>query len=352
MNETLQNQISALLSSEEEVFDMQKLFGEASARQYFRVKTTRRSLIAMLLPEGAQSVAEEITKTDPSFILKELPFLNVQRYLQCGDIAVPAVFAQDATERLILLEDLGEISLEKCVAVFSAREQSEQRLNVYKKAIDVMLEMQSLGEKRHENNCIAFHRRFSSELFLWELEHFREYGIEDRFQLQVNAEVREKLRDYFTEIAQKLAALPFGLTHRDFQSRNLMLHQDRFYVIDFQDALLGPPHYDLVALLRDSYIDLSASERHELIHYYLARRTEYALSPLDAERFWHDFALMTLQRKLKDAGRFQFIATVKSNPNFLPYVTQTLSYVKEALAALPEYRDLQALLAQWVPELR
>ena len=61
-------------------------------------------------------------------------------------------------------------------------------------------------------------------------------------------------------IAEELAAEPRVLCHRDYHSRNLMLHEVSLYIIDFQDARMGPDTYDLVSLLRDSYVDFSEQQ--------------------------------------------------------------------------------------------
>ena len=71
-------------------------------------------------------------------------------------------------------------------------------------------------------------------------------------------------------IVETLAAEPRVLCHRDYHSRNLMLHDGRLYIIDFQDARMGPDTYDLVSLLRDSYVDLPEQTVDELIAYFLA----------------------------------------------------------------------------------
>ncbi len=60
------------------------------------------------------------------------------------------------------------------------------------------------------------------------------------------------------------------LCHRDYHSRNLMLHGGHLYIIDFQDARMGPDTYDLASLLRDSYVDISDRELDELMAYFLA----------------------------------------------------------------------------------
>ena len=77
-------------------------------------------------------------------------------------------------------------------------------------------------------------------------------------------------------LVEKLAAEPRVLCHRDYHSRNLMLHDGQLYIIDFQDARMGPDTYDLVSLLRDSYVDLPEQTVDELIAYFLALKGQTA----------------------------------------------------------------------------
>lgn len=302
---------------------MKKLFGDASNRVYYRDKDkTGRSVIIMELPEGTLSASEEITNlAQPP---KEIPFLNVQRFLSAAGLPVPEVYYFDAAKRHIGLEDLGDTLL------FHRVEKSggANRLREYKKAIDRLIDFQNT--RRGGKNCVAFERSFDATLLNWEFDHYWEFlgkGDYDLFQKTTR------------RITEELLALPQVLVHRDFQSRNLMWHQNRFYLIDFQDALIGPQPYDLVALLRDSYIDLS-EVLPELIDYYCAQ------AGCDRKAFQRAFDLQTVQRKLKDAGRFVYIDKVKKNPNYLQYIPLTLEYVRQALKKLPEYQTLTPALSQ------
>ena len=81
---------------------------------------------------------------------------------------------------------------------------------------------------------------------------------------------RDALRREFAILIEALASEPRVLCHRDYHSRNLMLHDEQLYIIDFQDARMGPDTYDLVSLLRDSYVDLPEQTVDELIAYFLA----------------------------------------------------------------------------------
>ncbi|HKY64209.1 MAG TPA: phosphotransferase [bacterium] len=347
MADNLDLSIQNLLGDRGRLSSKEKLFGEASYRVYYRVKTdSGQSFILMQMPPGKQSVSEEITNYKGPKL--EPPFLNVARYLQKVGLPSPQVLATDLESGLILLQDLGDKTLEKLLPNCNPA----MRDFFYKQAIDLMVELQKAGSERPDPECLAFQRSFDLPLLLWEFEHFIEYGIEDRFAKKLPQKERKWLMEAGHRLVEGLVRLPYGLTHRDFQSRNLMLHEYRFHLIDFQDALLGPAAYDMVALLRDSYVQLPMEEVVGLIDYYLGQRQKAGLPELKREDFLRQFHQVTLQRKLKDAGRFQFIKTVKGNPNFLPHVPASLAYVKEAFAALPEFNGLAEALAKHVPELQ
>jgi aminoglycoside/choline kinase family phosphotransferase len=110
--------------------------------------------------------------------------------------------------------------------------------------------------------------------------------------------------------------------------------------IDFQDALLGPRVYDLVALLNDSYQKFDRP-------FVEARLDDYARAAgLDAQGradLGREFDLVTVQRKLKDAGRFVFIDRVKQNPAFLRFVEPTIAKVRASLERLQDDADMRAL---------
>jgi aminoglycoside/choline kinase family phosphotransferase len=117
-----------------------------------------------------------------------------------------------------------------------------------------------------------------------------------------------------------------------------MLKRDELYLIDFQDALIGPYIYDLVALLRDSYIQLPFVIVSRLVDHYINQGQAAGLPWChDATAVHHAFHLQTVQRKLKDAGRFVFIERVKGNPSFLQYYDPSIFYVKQSLEELEGY---------------
>lgn len=321
---------------------IKKLKGDASNRSYYRVGTPPESWVVMEMPLDATKKSEEATKGEPP---KELPFLNVHRYLEKLGVRVPRILRYDEPAGMMVLEDLSDITFE------AALEGGKHREALYGRAVELLARLRVEAERRPDPECLAFTRAFDEDLYDWELHHFREWGLEAWSGKKPTEAERAELDRTFREIARTLAAAPRGFTHRDYQSRNIMVKEGELVVIDFQDALQGPRQYDLVALLRDSYVELDRDFVDTMLDRYIAAFRDAGGERIEPGPFKDFFDLLTIQRKLKDAGRFEFIHRVKGNPGFLVSIPASLRYVKAAFARRPELRKLQDLISRYVPEL-
>jgi aminoglycoside/choline kinase family phosphotransferase len=306
--------------------------GGASTRRYLRVRAPATSLVAMFVPDAAP---EEITSGAPT---SRWPFLEVHALLHGRGVRVPRLLAEDCARGLLLIEDLGDETL----AAFLERA-PERRAEIYREAVTDLARAQHALGALPEGSVVAG-RAFDEKLLRWELDHFREWGLDARGR-ELAADDRAAFDALADRLAHRIAAWPRGFTHRDYQSRNLMVRggagaAPELWWIDFQDALLGPRVYDLVALLNDSYQSIDRA-------FMEARLDEFAaVAGLDAagrEALGREFDVVTVQRKLKDAGRFIFIDRVKKNPSFLPYFEPSLEKVRGALARLQDEEDMRAL---------
>ncbi|MEZ4254797.1 MAG: phosphotransferase [Polyangiales bacterium] len=316
-----------------------RLRGDASTRIYYRLTlrapTAPTTALVMRLPADALR-SDEGTGAD---IPPELPFLNMQRALAVRGVPVPRVLAHDVPRRVVLLEDLGDETFEARLRERGVAAWPE----LYGHAVDLLADMHDRMASA-EPGCIAYTRRFDEALLRWELEHFVEWGI-DALRFPLTDAARATLASNFDALARELAEAPPHFVHRDYQSRNLMWTGDRLTVIDFQDALLGPMPYDLVALLCDSYVALAPELQRSLIARYVERRGGH----VDRAAFERLFWKVAVQRKLKDTGRFVFIDRVRGNPSFLPSFAPSLRYVARALAELPELRAVDGILREVLP---
>jgi aminoglycoside/choline kinase family phosphotransferase len=363
--------------------ELHNLGGHASLRIYWRVQLPANlaadqtaaprkpargefTRMAMVLPLTDAFRSEEGMSQTPA-ATDELPFINMQRYLVDIGMPVPEIDRVDMDLGVLLLEDLGDRTFEDMIEEvrrdreLSAAEHQDAFLGLYREAIDLLVEFQQavLNSRNASNtaggshDCIAFGRRFDRDLLRWELDHYLEWGLEARLQGDEAARVaarRDELGAAFERVVDRLLELPQTLVLRDYQSRNLMHKAGAWQIIDFQDALIGPFIYDLVALLRDSYIELSSAQVDELLGYYITRGARAALPwCADEDAAVEAFHLQTIQRKLKDAGRFINIDRVKGNPSFLPYYDSSIRYVYEAVHRLAGFTELAAILREVEP---
>jgi len=316
--------------------DFTALPAQLSTRRYYRLSLTGSpaSVIVMRLPDDEAA--------DGPSRVQARAFVDVQHFLSSRDIPVPQVYAEDIAHGLVLLEDLGDETFEARLRTLELGDWHRP----YSQAIDLLAKLHQTAESSTPDLSIALRRRFELSLLRSELDHFREWGLE-ALHGPLSPVDRAQLDAYFDHLVAAIAALPTGLVHRDFQSRNLMWAPSGALVtIDFQDAFIGPAAYDLVALLCDSYVDITAGLQDAMLLRYAERR-DFTAAQLT--QLVHGFRLIAVQRKLKDAGRFVFIDRVRKNPSFLGYYPGSLRYVARAIADLPELLPLQQALLRLVP---
>lgn len=332
---------------------LEPLSGDASSRSYYRAFLTGPgvppSAVVMELAGGSLPLSSEelAVFSEP---LKELPFLNIHRFLTKLGVRIPALYGQWPDQGLILLEDLGDRTLWDSVQGLAPAE----TVRWYEKAIDQLLLLQINGTRARDESCIAFKQRFDFRLYMWEFEHFIEYGMERGKKDTLKKKERELLTESFASISRQLEQQPPYLNHRDYHSWNLMVHEGELAMIDFQDALLAPIQYDLASLLNDRDTDsvIQPELETQLLDYYLRRMEETGEKISSRDEFIENYLLSALQRDLKVVGRFQYLDLVKGKPRYKQYIPITLKRVKRNLMRLPRMEKLMPVLASKFMEMR
>jgi N-acetylmuramate 1-kinase len=352
--ESLVAKIRAAFGRSTEVVLLSALAGDASSRRYYRAQLSGPeappSVVVMEVPAGPSlplsSEELAIFKEPP----KELPFLNLHRFLAAIGVRVPRLFGQWESEGVLLLEDLGDTALWDRV---QGRTESEI-LFWYEKAIDELLVLHICGTEARDDSCIAFQQRFDFRLYMWEFDHFIEYGLIKRADASVSRRTTEELRQVFTAIARRLESYPACLNHRDYHSWNLMIHNDAVAVIDFQDALLAPPQYDLASLLNDRVTDsiIQPTLEDHLLRYYMGKRAESEKDQVSRDEFFEIYLLSAIQRDLKVVGRFFYLDIVKGKPAYKRFIPATLRRLKRNLTRLPQTERLLPILTEHFEEMR
>ena len=304
------------------------LSGDASTRRYYRLVDGGTSYVLALYPEP--------------FVPEELTYLTVHGLLLSCGLPVPATVDVDGPRGIVLQEDLGDRTLQ----VVLEGDGGARREELFREAVDEIAQLQ-LKAAQGSQKVGCFRIAFDIEKLSWELHYFLKHFLEGHRGCDPTVEDRSTFSEAFHQLSQEIASWPRVLCHRDYHSRNLMLHGERLFWIDFQDARMGPATYDLASLLRDAYVDVPEELQEDLKE----RFRQEAAPDEPREVFRRRFDLMCVQRNLKALGTFGYMATVRDNPVYLPYIPRTLAHVRHNLSRYPELERLWRTLSRHVPEL-
>ena len=308
---------------------VQWLSGDASDRQYVRVHLDGGDTIVLAVHPGPIDYVA-------------MPFSAISALLARMALPAPRVLAYSDVFGVIAQEDLGDVTLQVQLAGDAVT--AHERL--YREAVELIHALQVRG-REHVSSSVPYTLAFDVEKLSFELNFFATHFLAGYRGITLSPAEQTQLAVEWASIVNELAAEPRVVCHRDYHSRNLMVHRSALYLIDFQDARMGPDTYDLASLLSDSYVDITEDERSRLIAYFME------LSGIrDGVEFRRRFDLMCVQRNIKALGTFGFQAGVRGKRGYIADMPRTLRAVRENLLKYERFAGLHALLAAHVEELR
>ncbi len=254
----------------------------------------------------------------------EPPLEPVRAFLERSGLPVPRRYAADPARGIELLEDAGHESL--CDAVAAAPRAAGEALVA--RALELVPQLQRLADDG--SGVDAFRRRLDATLFRYKAELFASTSVAAALRRAPTPAERGAVLEAFDWIAERCARAPQRFAHRDFQSQNLIVRPGEprgatLTLIDLQGAFLAPPEYDLVCLLRDSYLELAEP---------FVERERERIRPLlpdapPADDFALRFELLTLTRKGKDHARF-LSAIARGDLRYRRFVPRTAAMLRRA----------------------
>lgn len=312
------------------------LTGDASDRRYFRVLLNDGDSIVLALHAGPID-------------FEAMPFVKVALLLKHIPLPVPVLLHHSNELGIIGLQDLGDVTLQAHLGAATADEHDA----LYRQAVSFIVQLQHRGAELESPDYPPYGIAFDTDKLSWELEFFFKHFLRAYRGVSPSVNVQRALSEEWSAIVNELANEPRVLCHRDYHSRNLMLNAGGLFIIDFQDARMGPDTYDLVSLLRDSYVDLESRQVDELIAYFLAVKHSSTVVPAtDTAEFRRRFDLMALQRNFKALGTFGYMTVARDNTVYIQYIPRTLNYVRANLAKYPRFGRLRDILSELIDEVR
>lgn len=275
--------------------------GDASFRRYYRIREYDRRAMLMHAPPPHE---------DPR------PFIHVAKWLSENGMRAPEIYAEDAGEGWVLLEDFGHARMRDWLDEHPADESA-----IYRKAIDALVELHSLPAGPFDPYDMATYQREAALLTEW-------YAP----QMGLDVDVAGYTAAWDEALAPLLARQnPAVTVLRDYHAENIMLldptHSEdgEQGLIDFQDALAGHAAYDLVSLLQDARRDVSPELEAAMLDHYRALAET-------GPHFDASYAVLGAQRNAKIVGIFTRLWQRDGKPRYLGLIPRVWAAMERDLA--------------------
>ena len=325
------------------------LTGDASTRSYFRAGTRDATVIVAVYGaafDETERAVDRLAKAEAGNPAARLTFANdpcahlevTALFLEAG-LPVPPVLATSGANAAMLIEDVGDIRLQDWLNDRPAAEVIE----AYRHALELVVRIQSATEQALAADSICAHLAFDEAKLRWELGFFFANYFNKYLQIKLDPATANAVQQDFKTLCSELSARPRVLTHRDYHARNLMMHNGKMFIIDHQDARMGPAGYDVASLLSDPYTTHSREVVLELIERFIEMKSKSKLPLPNVHEFRIELDLMTVQRMLKAIGTYASQAAA-GNSVYIAYIEPALERAVAAMKSLGRFDATRALL--------
>ena len=275
--------------------DLLPLAGDASFRRYFRLTRGEERRVLMDAPPPQEDVR---------------PFVRIARHLLSLSLSAPVVHDVDEAAGFLLLEDLGDDTYARALA------NGADETMLYALATDVLVRLHGQGERA----LLPGLATYAGETLVEAAMLVPEWYVPAALERAATPEESESWREAWRTVAARLPAAPLTLVLRDFHQDNLLLLPERPGVracglLDFQDATLGHPAYDLVSLVEDARRDIDPALRATMIDRYVAEAGVADRAAFDAA-----YAILAAQRHARIIGLFIRLLRRDGKPTYLPHL--------------------------------
>jgi aminoglycoside/choline kinase family phosphotransferase len=299
------------------------LAGDASFRRYYRLVRDGKSAVVMDAPPPQEDVG---------------PFVAVAGMLRRLDLSAPEIFAADPECGFLLIEDFGDSTYTRLLA-----NGGDERA-LYRLAIDTLIALQ----RRVAAGDPPGLPPYDEERLLGEAALLVDWYLPAVCGMPVPAELREEYFALWRQVLAEAASAPPTLVLRDYHIDNLMLLDGRAGIrrcglLDFQDAVLGMPAYDLVSLVEDARRDIAPALRDAMTERYLA-----AFPAVEPAPFRRQAAILAAQRNCKIIGIFTRLWRRDGKPVYLTHIPRVWRLLEGDLAE-PALRPIARWLDRHLP---
>ncbi|MEI6122820.1 MAG: RNase adapter RapZ [Bacteroidota bacterium] len=311
MTAHLKEKISTLFHKQFSIFpqEITELAASGSNRIYFRIRSDSISSIAAYNNDTKENLA----------------FINFTKQFQKAGLPVPIVLQEDLNENIYLLNDLGDETLYSYLENNKAQGFTISLIELYKNVLRDLLRFQFETRNSFDYSACYPRASFDKQSMMWDLNYFKYYFLK-LAGIQFD---EQKLEDDFIVFSDYLLKTDCNyFLYRDFQSRNIMLHNNKVFYIDYQGGRKGALQYDVASLLYDAKADIPQKLREELLDYYIQLlKHETLIDETLFRQFYYGYVLIRIMQAM---GAYGFRGFYENKTHFLksiPYAVANLKWV-------------------------
>jgi aminoglycoside/choline kinase family phosphotransferase len=298
-----------------------------SYRQYYRLTGQLKHAIGVYSPDKAETLA----------------FIEFTHHFRQMGLNVPSIYASDLARDCYIISDLGGTSLLDHLENNRLHGTPvEETYEFYKQAIAELPRFQVDACKNLNFSVCYPSGEFDGRSMRWDLNYFKYYFLR-LLKIQFNEAALEN--DFDRLIIYLLKSGNNYFMYRDFQARNIMIHENKPWFIDYQGGRRGPLQYDLASLLFQVKASLPYAFREEMLHWYLENLKKYVR--IDEKKFIEDYYGFVLIRLLQVMGAYGFRGYFERRAHFLqsiPYAVENLRWLLANVKLKVELPELMKAL--------
>ena len=332
--------MSANKSSAQVISTLEKLFEEhfgskpdkielmpvsGSDRRYYRLSNKKHKAVG--------TYNTNVAENNTYFYFTEL--------FKKHEINIPEIYKINKDRKYYLQQDLGKTSLFDLLNKEGFTDDVQKN---FEKALDQLVKLQWMaGREANFDQCFST-KQFDEKAIMADLFYFKYYFV-DLQKIHYN---KSALMEEMEQLSRELGRVePQMLMYRDFQSRNIMIHDKKAYLIDFQGAMKGPAQYDLASLLWQAKAQLPEAWKEHLLNSYITALNDLPISKINEIHFRKGYGHFVLLRLMQVLGAYGFRGLLERKPHFISSIAPALKNLEiflETYPQIPAYPELRSLL--------
>lgn len=303
---------------------IEEISAHGSNRKYFRIIADKINCIGVYNEDYKENEA----------------FVSYAVQMKQNGINVPEIYAVDLKNNIYLQEDLGDETLFS----FLQKNDIETALPIYEQILSHLVSIQTM--KNFDYSKAYPRKDFDVQSIAWDLNYFKYYFLK-LADIPFNEQL---LENDFKNLSNYLISAPNEyFLFRDFQSRNIMLHKNKVYFIDFQGGRKGALQYDVASLLFDGKVKLSSQQRERLLNYYINEVSKKI--DINKETFVQQFYAFCYIRIMQAMGAYGFRGYFQRKDSFLksiPNALKNIAYLQQNTTLSISLPELNKVFQQMI----